>query len=302
MQVRMQLEYLLGRRESHGVYYAEDQYLMERFDEPDETLLAKTLSSLKSFAERHEEIPMTFLLIPTQANILSEKLPSYAVNADQNAYMDRLYSELGTRMNCPDVRTALRAAAEEGEQVYYRSDHHWTSEGVLTVYQTVAAGMDLAVGEYETAVVDNRFSGSLSAKSGWKLPVYDSVSMIREKGEETPYYVTNEESGENSLSVYHPEALGSADPYTFFFGGNFPLLKIETAVDTDRTLLVFKDSYANAFLPLLLGQFKEIVIVDPRYYMYEADPLFFQYDFTEVLFLYNAGTLAEDTSLHKVLN
>ena len=87
-----------------------------------------------------------------------------------------------------------------------------------------------------------------------------------------------------------------------FFGGNYPLIRIETTAEEQKTLLIIKDSYANCMIPFLLESYEKIVIMDPRYYAYGADALFWTENISEVVFVYNAATLAADTSLWRVLD
>ena len=64
-----------------------------------------------------------------------------------------------------------------------------------------------------------------------------------------------------------------------------------------RRLLVLKDSYANCFLPFLAPYYREIVVVDPRYYYDDLAMLVETEEITDVLYLYNANTFFQDTSL-----
>ena len=65
---------------------------------------------------------------------------------------------------------------------------------------------------------------------------------------------------------------------------------------------MLKESYANSFVPFLLPYYEEIVMVDPRYYYDTMDDIISLYEINEVLFLYNANTFFQDTSLKMVLN
>ena len=72
---------------------------------------------------------------------------------------------------------------------------------------------------------------------------------------------------------------------------------ISTSADTDDTLLLLKDSYANCMIPMLTPFFSKIVIIDPRYFSDSLDGIMKEYSFTHVLFLYNLNTFLADTSL-----
>ena len=54
-------------------------------------------------------------------------------------------------------------------------------------------------------------------------------------------------------------------------------------------------------IPFLTPYFREIVVVDPRYYYGDIKELMEENDFTSVLFLYNGNTFVEDNSISGVL-
>ena len=71
--------------------------------------------------------------------------------------------------------------------------------------------------------------------------------------------------------------------------------------DSQKHLLVFKDSYANAFIPFLVPYYRTITIVDPRYYFDDIESVVTNECISDVLYLYNANTFVQDTSLSDVL-
>ncbi len=65
---------------------------------------------------------------------------------------------------------------------------------------------------------------------------------------------------------------------------------------------MFKDSYANCFLPFLVPYYESIIVVDARYYYGSAASLLSAYNITEVLYLYSANTFLADSSLSALLS
>ena len=61
--------------------------------------------------------------------------------------------------------------------------------------------------------------------------------------------------------------------------------------------MVVKDSYANSLIPRLIPHFKTIVIVDPRYYNDNLNQIVEREQITDILWLYNANTFLNDTSI-----
>ena len=91
--------------------------------------------------------------------------------------------------------------------------------------------------------------------------------------------------------------MNQKNQYEVFLGGNYDKVIISTSADTDDTLLIFKDSYANCMLPMLTPYFAKIVVIDPRYFSDSLEQIMKSYNFTHVLFLYNLNTFLADNSL-----
>ena len=294
------VERLSGKNESQGVYLCDDGYLMEKFQEPDMELMEKTAQAVVNFQKRYEETDMYFLLVPNDVSVLEEQLPPFAPTADQNLYIDSLYNAIGNQITALDVRELFQEKKED-IQLYYRTDHHWTTDAAYEAFVSVADEMDLLTEEFQSGIVTNSFHGSLTSKSGFSARIPDSIRVYLPQ-EPVHYVVTYVEEQQRMATCYQTDSLEGDDPYQIFFGGNHPQIVIDTDADTDRTLLVLKDSYANCFVPFLISSFKQITIVDPRYYYDDLDLLMQQRQFTDLLFLYNVNTLAADNNLYAVLD
>ena len=147
--------------------------------------------------------------------------------------------------------------------------------------------------------VADDFSGTMAATSG-DFGASDTVE-IYVADPEVKYYVEYSGDPVKYSSIYASSALEQKNKYEVFFGGNFDKLLISTTADTERTLLVFKDSYANCLLPMLTPYFSKITVIDPRYFSDNLSAVLDETTFTHVLFLYNLNTFLEDHSLASAL-
>jgi hypothetical protein len=85
-----------------------------------------------------------------------------------------------------------------------------------------------------------------------------------------------------------------------FLSENNPKVTIKTNVQNDKKLLIIKDSYANCFVPFLTEHYNEITLLDLRYVGVTTENIVDINDYTQVLFLYNASTIAQDENLKKM--
>ena len=111
-----------------------------------------------------------------------------------------------------------------------------------------------------------------------------------------------ESSGKTENSLYDFEALNTKDKYAVYFGGNEPFMKIRTEAENGVKILVIKDSYANCFIPFMLGEFEEIDVLDLRYTNQSLSERMAEGGYTDILVLYNASGFAEDMNILKLTN
>ncbi len=188
------------------------------------------------------------------------------------------------------------------QQLYYRTDHHWTTKAAFYTYEAWAKAKGLApfaLEDYDIETVTDTFQGTVEAKVGGEVG-YDSIQIFRPK-EEIRYQLTYNRK-EVKDDLYHWEALKTRDKYTLFFGGNQPVVEGTIENDSGRRLLVIKDSYAHCFLPFTFHDFSAVDFVDLRYFNERLSDFMEAKDYTDILFLYNASGFAEDPNVAKLQN
>lgn len=300
ISLKLRLERMLGRKEFNGVYLGEDDYLMEKPGKPDEENIKRNLAAISNFAARHEEMETYLALVPNAAYILKDKLPSGAPVRNQAKDIADIKNALGADIRHVDLLEVMRAHADEN--IYYHTDHHWTSLGARYGFEALAAAMGIEnpAEDYTVYTVSETFEGTLASKSGYH-EYQDSVEIYEPQGVENRYIVHNPESGEKTATLYHRPALEEKDKYTVFMGGNHARADIETTNQNHKVLLMLKDSYANCLVPFLTPYYQEIIVIDPRYYYEDIESLIERKGVTQTLFLYNVNTFLQDSAIADVL-
>ena len=64
--------------------------------------------------------------------------------------------------------------------------------------------------------------------------------------------------------------------------------------------LLFKDSFANSFLPFLINDYENIYVIDLRYFNQDVSTYIDERKIDEIMFLYNVTNLADDSALKKL--
>ena len=300
-KLKVTVDRIGGSRLENGVYIGTNGQLLEQIEVADDNHLAANIKAIKSFSESQSKIPVRMMLVPDAANVLNHSLPSLAKPEDQTQMFSMVRKDLGDSVEWIDVSTELNK--HKPEKIYYKTDHHWTTLGAFYAFQAAAPSLgiegDLS-GKYVSYAVSDSFNGMLASKSGVNLGEKEQIDIYVPTEEDTDLIVDYVDEGKRSTSLYDSSKLKEKDQYTVFLGGNSSLLDIRTGSTSTKRLLLVKDSFANSFIPFLTPYYREIVVVDPRYYSGTINDLMDSYRISEVLFLYSGNTFFKDNNISGV--
>ncbi len=298
--VKSDVERFWGKKENNGVYLGEDGYLLQEFSQPDPEELEKKLNVFHNFATSLPEVKKSLMLVPNAVKILEDQLPKYAPVDDEREFMTNVQQRLTKDITYVDVYDTLYGKREE--EIFYKTDHHWTTRGAFYAYQKLGEYLNFTPDKkefFQVKKVTDNFYGSLYSQGGFRHVQPDTIELFLPQ-QEVEYKVNYYDYKQTSNSLYFWENLQKKDKYTVFLGGNQSLIKVETGVTNGKKLAVVKDSYAHCFVPFLLRHYQEIYVIDLRYYNDSLQKLLQEQEIKEVLFLYNVKTFAEDVSLLKI--
>lgn len=287
-------ELAVGKTQNNGIYYCDEQTLIEGFAEPDVGLVNTNLDALRTLISG-TDCDVYFQLVPTASETWRDRLPDYARSPDQTSFIEQCYSST----DAIPVDTASVLYEHADEYIYYRTDHHWTTLGAYYGYTALAEAMGFEahpLDYYDASVVSESFYGTTYSSSGYSWVQPDSIEVFVPQDDRVS--VTNYPSGlPEEGKMYDESFLDKKDKYSMFYGGNTPLLKIDTGTMGKGTLLVLRDSYADCFTPFLYGEFSTIYQLDLRYYKTSLKTFIEENDIDTILLCYSTKSFATDSSL-----
>ena len=289
------MELFMGKNEIHNVYIGKNHYLLEHYTEKefDPQQISKNLQALEKFVGKTKQnADVHVMMVPTKSWILREKLPAFAPHYKEQRFYDALQQKLEKEDVLISVEPVLDAHKEE--EIYYRTDHHWTTLGAWYAYEqyTKAVGGDLqrAQGKKKFRCISKDFYGTTYAKINYarqadKIEIYEPADKLR---------VVYNMGEKKTKTLYDFSFLKTADQYSVFTGGNQAVLEITGGIKNGKTLLLIKDSFANSILPFLAEDYKKLVVVDLRQLNVSGDRLLEMFSPTDILILYNSAQFAQD--------
>lgn len=149
---------------------------------------------------------------------------------------------------------------------YYLTDNHWRQTELFDTVSALARAMGveqyLTPREDYTAHTLSPFYGVYAREGGTKALsdelVYLTSAYTDSAAVSGPLYTFG--------GVYVPEKFEGEDGYDVFLGGAQPVIFLENAdAKTDRELYIFRDSFGSSLVPLLMGAYRKITVIDLRY-------------------------------------
>ena len=300
VDLKARTERALGKKENNDVYFADNDTLITRFDQPAADRVTENLNYVNKFVE-NVDIPVVFSLIPTQACIWADRLPEGAPNASQTDLMTQAQGAV-TGATWADVYTPLME--HKDEDIFYRTDHHWTSLGAYYGYTGLASALGytpVPLTDYTPTVRSTEFYGTVFSSSGVRWVKPDTITTYVPDDGITVVSHTYDNSGnpvEEQRALYVESFLSVKDKYSMFLGGNQSLGVVTNTNNPDGPkLLIIRDSYADSLVPFLTAHYSEIHLIDPRYYHLSVKDYVAQNGIDQALVLYSVPNFVTDGNM-----
>ena len=300
VDLKARTERALGKKENNNVYFADNDTLITRFDQPAADRVTENLNYVNKFVE-NVDIPVVFSLIPTQACIWADRLPEGAPNASQTDLMAQAQGAV-TGATWADVYTPLME--HKDEDIFYRTDHHWTSLGAYYGYTGLASALGytpVPLTDYTPTVRSTEFYGTVFSSSGVRWVKPDTITTYVPDDGITVVSHTYDNSGnpvEEQRALYVESFLSVKDKYSMFLGGNQSLGVVANTNNPDGPkLLIIRDSYADSLVPFLTTHYSEIHLIDPRYYHLSVKDYVEQNGIDQALVLYSVPNFVTDGNM-----
>lgn len=257
-------------------------------------------SLLNTVQAMFPKVEVSAMIVPNSFGImLDPKVQEKLASSGMDQAIAYSYSLMEKSINKVDVYDALMKHKEE--YIYFRTDHHWTQLGAYYAYQEFCKSKG-----YSTK--------SLSAYQKMDFPnFYGTFYFFMNRPESLkshPDEVTAYQGSMNSMQftdqggalqegklIYDAGQMLPGNKYNSFMMGDHAYVEIHNEeAPRKKSILVLKDSYGNAFVPLLAQDYRDVYVVDYRHYQENATSLVQEKGIDEILFLNNIMGVGESIS------
>jgi len=287
---------ILLKCENDGVAKGKDGYLFD-----------KTLATNPQF-EKNIDIMEKFIwdsgrnvtvaIAPTSTEVNSRRVPGGMPILDEKAMNEYVLNELSSCDNAKVIDVFDTLEDYSSEDLYYRTDHHWKT---ITAYYTYC---DICK-EFGTEPVDIMKLDKHTAEEFYGT-FYSKYKGLGVQPDTIEYYdipIVSYETPDGTFdTLYDEEKLQTYDKYAMFMRGNFGEARVNCSNGNEgKSLLVFKDSYANCLIPFFAMNYDTIKVVDLRYFAGSVVELLSENQNADILMLYNYSFINDDNHFYKLL-
>lgn len=293
---------LLQKTQSGGVLLGAEGQMFDRtygLVSSEERTLPRNIAAVASLAARCPG-KVYVMVAPAASSIYPERVPAHAPLLQEESYLGQIQAavEQAGGVYLP-LKDAL--SAHKDEYIYYRTDHHWTTQGAYYAYSELcgALGLEPFDRAVHTAVDVPDFYGTFYSRARTWNAQPDTLTYYDLDNPLTIYTVTGPgmPTEGQTTGLYDLDKLDVYDKYAAFLHGNNGLSRVEG--DGEGRILVIKDSYANSFVPFLTANYAQIDVVDLRNYNYGLDGLIAENGYDQILVLYSFDSFKSDPYLYR---
>ena len=263
-------------------------------------------SSNEIMASRYAEILNNFAAsLDSSVNVYSMVIPKASAYYLElaNGYESRIYDnkkdidKISETFNgrVIDVNVYNILGLHANEEIYFRTDHHWTSKGAYYASSILASKAGVGFADLSTYREERRegYIGTMYKFSNYSTTLLNNPEDFVTYYPNANYTVTYYDRSDLTTAPYvHKSGFfwrvgdnaKSSWYLTYINGDAYSVKAVSENCKNGRKLLIVKDSYGNAIAPYLLDSFEEIYIVDGRFYERNLKETINENGITDVLF------------------
>ena len=257
-------------------------------------------SLLNTVQAMFPKVKLSAMIVPNSFGvILDPKVQEKLASSGMDQAIAYSYSLMDKRVKTVNVFDAL--SAHKKEYIYFRTDHHWTQLGAYYGYQEYCKSMG-----YSTRPLSNyqkmdfpEFYGTFYffMNRPESLKGHPDQVTAYQGSMNTMQYTDSKGNLQEGKLINDASQMLPGNKYNCFMLGDHGYVEIHNEeAPRKKSILVLKDSYGNAFVPLLAQDYRDVYVVDYRHYQGNASSLIREKGIEEILFLNNIMGIGESLS------
>lgn len=211
------------------------------------------------------------MVVPTSMGIKFPDNKKKKVNSsDQKEALENIEKKLSGREKFVPLYDTMMQ--HRRENIYFRTDHHWTSLGAYYAYRAFCEKKGIT--PHELSEYDTKYAGEFlgtfyrdtNNNKNLRADAFDIYYPLSNK-KLSMKYTTTEGKEISAPVIADASDYGTGMKYLAFIAGDNPYTVVRNKKLTDgSSCVVIKESYGNAFVPYLADHYQTVYVIDYRYW------------------------------------
>lgn len=288
------LKLAAGQRQIGDVYIGKNR-LLKLPESADNTVFASARRQITALAGR-TSAPLTVAVVPDAALLYESELSALISLPPERQMLEQFYNSLPAAVSGVNLLTALSEVREEN--IFYRTDEHWTSLGAYYGYAAIGKQMGLTVEpkeDFTIRYIEHEALGGLYRKAQYGGHFSESVDFYQPSDgmleTEVTVYQNGGEKKATYTELYRTEYLDTPDFPAAFLGPEAERITVRVPTNTTgKRLLLIGDQNAHIAAQFLIRHYDEITILPTSALTGEPDMA----DYQQVLILTGCAALQHE--------
>lgn len=270
---------------TNGMFiYGDGVYTPAYYSESSASYYAQCLSYYQSLFG--SDVQVSSVISPVSSMVIDDPAVQAKI-ADQGEIQDKIGALMDDSINFVDVYSEMYSHRDE--YLFFKSDHHWTQLGAYYAYRAFAESRGFTPVERSDmnySIINDSYSGSMyTFTKDSRVKNFKDVIEAWTTKKTVSMTVT---SSTGAVNTYDSCLTPYGNNYVSFIAGDNPYTVINVPENPqDLNILVFKDSFGNAFVPFLTEHYGNIIVVDVRYTDMNVYDQLKDYGLTDIVFVNN---------------
>lgn len=273
--------YFLLKKDNHGLYLTNGYLSKMEYPENDD-FINRNLNKLNSVYKEYlkDSDCKIYLSVIPDKNYFLAPLGNYPV-----MNYEKVISTVKTKLNYAEYIDIFPLLKLDD---YYYTDQHWRQENLEPVAKKIGEkmGTDLLL-KMKTETLENPFYGTYYGQASLNVKP-DTIQYLTDSILENTVVTSYNSGSPKEAFMYDMKKAFGRDPYEMFLGGADPLITIENKnADSEKELVIFRDSFGSSLVPLFVSAYSKITLIDLRYIQSGMIKNYLEFSNQDVLFLYS---------------
>jgi len=282
--IKSNVNYNILRRLDNNGIYIEDDYIFK----------SEYPINKKSIVNFMNKINYIQSLLAPNNNTYISIIPDKNYYVKDNKYLnidyDYLYNEI-RKINSNYIE--LRDILELND--YYKTDTHWKQENLCKVVNRLGEYLNFNTECNYNKKTYDKFYGVYLGQSALNIKPEKLTYLLNDIILDSEvYYLENNKNNK----VYIEENLNNLDSYDIFLDGASSYIEIKNPKNnTNKELVIFRDSFGSSLSPLLIEFYSKITLIDIRYINSTEYLKLINFTNQDILFLYSTLIINNSSTL-----